>query len=292
MNRDFGKCDSEPAFETDSPARGVGTIFRRNFMIPAPSSITHQHLLSVIASEADDRSSLKVVDIGCGGGAMMRYLRQSLPALLPACLIEVSGFDVSDFAPPGNTNLESDTLTVRTGEPWPYGDKSVDIMISNQVIEHVDDGEFFFSEISRCLKRDGVSVHLFPLKHVLWEDHVAVPLAHRFSRPGFIRAMSKIVSTERGKNFGRGSGKEPAECAADYLNKYTAYRTRRELTKTARSHGLRISFDYTPYFYTSKLRAVTGRAPKLKYSPHPMMENLAFFFLRYVSSITLVLRHS
>jgi methylase of polypeptide subunit release factors len=68
-------------------------------MIPAPSSITHQHLLSVIASEADDRSSLKVVDIGCGGGAMMRYLRQGLPALLPACLIEVSGFDVSDFAP-------------------------------------------------------------------------------------------------------------------------------------------------------------------------------------------------
>jgi SAM-dependent methyltransferase len=258
-------------------------------MIPAATSITHQHLLSTITTEAANRSSVKVVDIGCGGGVMMRYLRKSLPMLLPACAIEVSGFDVSDFAPHDNTNLESDTLTVRTGEPWPYADKSVDVMISNQVIEHVGDASSFFSEISRCLKIDGVSIHLFPLKHVLWEDHVSVPLAHRVPRPGFIRAMSKIT-VGQDKNIFGGSESDFGQRAADYLKKYTSYRTRRELTKAARSYGLRPSFDYTPYFYTSKLRAIAGRTPKLKYSQHPMIENFAFFFLRYVSSITLVLR--
>ncbi len=141
-------------------------------MIPCPTSITHQHLLSAIVTEAGDRPTLSVADVGCGGGELTRYLRSALPQLLTGCNIDVSGFDVSDFAPDDNTNLEFDTPTVRTGDPWPYTDHSVDVMISNQVLEHVSDAQFFFAETSRCLKLDGVAIHLFPLKNVIWEGHL------------------------------------------------------------------------------------------------------------------------
>lgn len=259
-------------------------------MIPAASSITHQHLLAAIVAESDDKRTLSVVDIGCGGGVLLRYLRTSLPQLLPDCEVEVSGFDVSDFAPHGNTNLETGTTTVLQGDPWPYDDHSVDVMISNQVLEHVSDEQFFFAETARCLKSDGVSMHLFPVKNVVWEGHVYVPLAHRITRPGFIRVMNRLFGSEKGKNIPGGREREFGECAADYIRSYTAYRTKRELFDAARSHGLQASFDYTPYFYSSKLRAIANRSPVLKYSKRPRMENFSFYFLRYLSSITLVLR--
>src|SRR5438270_10179655 len=120
--------------------RAVAAMIKSAHMgCPTPSSINHQHLLSVIAAEMRDRSDFKIADVGCGGGALMRYLRAALPEILPGREVQVSGFDVSDFAPHGNTNLGTDTKTVRTGEPWPYPDHSLDVILSNQVLEHVFD---------------------------------------------------------------------------------------------------------------------------------------------------------
>lgn len=221
----------------------------------------------------------------------MRYLQASLPQLLPGRDIEVSGFDVSDFAPDESTNLEGTTRTVTSGEPWPYDDHSIDVILSNQVLEHVSDADFFFRETSRCLKADGVSIHLFPLKNVIWEGHVCVPLAHRITRPGFIRVMDSIFGAEQGKNIPGGHEREFGECAADYIRKYTAYRTRRQIVAAARSCGLAATFDYTPYFYTSKIRSIAKRSPKLQYSKWRALENLSSYPLSYVDSITLVLRH-
>lgn len=257
---------------------------------PVASSVTHQHLLSTVLSEAMDRPELTIVDIGCGSGTLTRFLRNSIAILRPEYAVKVTGFDVSDFAPDDNSNLSSDTAVIRSGEPWPYEDHSVDIMVSNQVLEHVSDEKFFFSEISRCVKKDGISIHLFPLKNVIWEGHVYVPLAHRIPSPGFIRMMSLIFGSEKGKNIPGGHEREFGECAADYIRKYTAYRTMAELKRAATPYGLQVSFDYTPYFYTAKLRASLGRRPKFTYRSSPTFENLSCYALRYVSSITLVTR--
>lgn len=89
------------------------------------SSITHQHLLASVATEMRGRSTFKVVDVGCGGGALINYLRVGLPAILPGVGIDVDGFDVSDFVPDWYTKLTSATKAVRSGDPWPYADHSV-----------------------------------------------------------------------------------------------------------------------------------------------------------------------
>jgi 2-polyprenyl-3-methyl-5-hydroxy-6-metoxy-1,4-benzoquinol methylase len=62
---------------------------------------------------------------------------------------------------------------VRSGDPWPYADKSVDVIISNQVLEHLFDPALFFREVARCLKLDGISIYLGPFKNVIWEDTFA-----------------------------------------------------------------------------------------------------------------------
>jgi SAM-dependent methyltransferase len=259
---------------------------------PAPSSITHQHLLSVIATEMRDRPNLNIADVGCGGGALIRYLRAALPEVLLGCNVRVSGFDVSDFAPHGNTNVGADTKTVRTGDPWPYTDHSLDVIISNQVLEHVFDQPFFFQQIARCLKPNGFSVHLFPLKNVIYEDHVGIPLAHRIPKPGWIRLMSRIgfFNARRAKSLPGSETSDFGQRAADYIKNYTIYVTQAELRKIAQDASLELSFDYTPRFYTAKLRAMAKRTPVFFYPKTPRLDAAAFCFVRYISGITLVLR--
>jgi SAM-dependent methyltransferase len=260
------------------------------------SSMTHQHLLASIATEMRDRPTFKVVDVGSGTGKLMNYLRRALPAILPGAAIEVDGFDVSDFAPHGCSNLASEMKAVRSGDPWPYAQNSLDVIISNQVIEHLFDPAFFFREVARCLKLDGISIHLGPFKNVIWEDHVCIPLAHRIPRPAYIRAMAKLLFRnrrlkQRALEIPGGEEGEFGECAADYLRKYTRYMTHREAKRLGADAGLRASFDYTPRFYLSKLRSIGKRPPVYFYSKTPSIDNLSYWFARYISSITLVLKH-
>jgi SAM-dependent methyltransferase len=260
------------------------------------SSITHQHLLASVATEMRGRSTFKVVDVGCGGGALINYLRVGLPAILPGVGIDVDGFDVSDFVPDWYTKLTSATKAVRSGDPWPYADHSVDVIISNQVLEHLFDPAFFFREVARCLKLDGISIHLGPFKSVIWEDHVGVPLAHRITKPTYIRVMAKMLLKEgtlkrRALDLPGGEEREFGECAADYIRKYTRYMTHREAKRLTADAGLRVSFDYTPRFYVSKLRSMVKRPPIYFYPKSPTFDNMSYWFARYISSITLVLRH-
>jgi SAM-dependent methyltransferase len=260
------------------------------------SSITHQHLLAAIATEMRGRPTFKVVDVGCGAGKLIHYLAVGLPAIFPGAAIEVDGFDVADFAPHGHSNLASETKTVRSSDPWPYPDNSVDVIISNQVIEHVFNPAFFFREVARCLKLDGISIHLGPFKNVIWEDHVCIPLAHRITKPAFIRVMAKVLFKnqrfkQRALEIPGGEEREFGECAADYIRKYTRYMTHREAKRLTADAGLTASFDYTPRFYISKLRSMGKRPPVYFYPKAPTFDSLSYWFARYISSITLVLRH-
>lgn len=260
-------------------------------LIPKSLSITHQHLLAAVATEMRNRTTLRIIDAGCGNGILIKYLQDGLAALLPQCQTTVTGFDISDFAPHGHSNLTEGTQTIKTGEPWPYSDHSVDVILSNQVLEHVFTPDLFFREIARCLKQDGVSIHLFPLKHVIYEDHVCIPLAHRICKPGFIRTMAKIgFFKERALAIPGGKDCEFGECAASYLKSYTRYLTCKQVRRIAASIGLKISFDYTSRFYTAKLRSLRKLDPVYFYPPTRVSDNLAFWAAKYVSSITLVLR--
>src|SRR5258708_6929689 len=258
---------------------------------PAPSSVIYQHLLAVIVTEMSSRSALSIVDVGCGGGALIRHLSSALPSALSGCEVEVSGFDLSDFAPHANSNLRAGTKTVKSGEPWPYGDHSVDVIISTQVLEHVFDQAFFFQEVARCLKPDGVSIHVFPLKSVIYEDHVGIPLAHRITRPGWIRFMARIgfFSPRHAKAIPE-LQTEFGQCAVDYIKKYTKYVNRRQLRLCAKAAGLSLSFAYTPRLYTAKLRSVWKREPAFSYSKTPFFDAASFWVARLISSVTVVLR--
>ncbi len=279
-------------------------------------SITHQHALSIIAAESSRfsaASTIRVLDAGCGNGSMIEYLQTMLPEIRPSYRWEVYGYDVADHGVQENPEFISaavqhlsDTIpgiqwgpriqTISVTDLWPYKDGAFNVIVSNQVLEHVNDPVHFFSELRRCLADDGFSAHIFPVKSQLMETHIKVPFAHRIENHDLMRIWIKfwnLVGFGRFKTYNQPGDtlEQFAEKEADRLTYYCRYIRAHELLRICKDAQLRPSFRYTRSMYAAKIRALLRRTPRLAYSPQRsyFLDWLLFHVLKYAAGITLFL---
>jgi len=282
-------------------------------MLPAPKSITHLHLLSVINSQVQSVPSgsvVRILDAGCGRGDLIAYLHNGLTALRPDLQFEIYGFDISWGTPQTNAAKEKAVKELERVAPgpdwsqrisllspsssWPYADVFFQVIVSNQVLEHVANHEAFLADLKRTLVPGGFSAHLFPLKNYIYEGHIFVPFAHRFGNHDlavpYLRLMHRIGFGHLDAE-GRPSrdGVANPENQADWLMRFTNYRTKKEFIRIGRREGLRVSFRFTQEYYWAKLRSLLKLSPKYVYSRNrsALIDWLLFATLKYISSITL-----
>jgi SAM-dependent methyltransferase len=97
-----------------------------------------------------------VLDVGCGRGAGLQNdpvtYRRELRRLRGRCQC-VIGIDV-DPAAAENPGLDEFHL-LPPAHGWPIENESIDIIVSDFVLEHVDHPHLFFSEVMRVLKPGG-----------------------------------------------------------------------------------------------------------------------------------------
>lgn len=280
-------------------------------------SITHEHLLSVINTEARRLlgiKGLRILDAGCGDGTFLSYLMRTLPLFLPDISIEAYGFDVfghgvqeegflekairSLSVQVPNTDWRERITSIFLQDGWPYEDEYFDFIISNQVIEHVNDHERFFSEVRRTLKDGGCSVHLFPLKNCLFENHLKLPLVHKIRNFDLLRSYISALSRLRLGKFRthhRDYGmplEEYAERHADYMHYFTNYISYGEVLQLAKKCGLRASFKYTRDLYVRRLLSVLSLTSKFEYQIRQpsFLDFLFVLFARYISIVTFFLQ--
>jgi SAM-dependent methyltransferase len=104
-----------------------------------------------------------VLDFGCGEGEAVTAWREAGHRAF--------GCDIVLDHP-------SETLRViETPYRLPFDDATFDLVVSNEVLEHVQDYSVALAEIRRVLKRGGISLHLFPARWPFLEPHTFVPLA-------------------------------------------------------------------------------------------------------------------
>jgi SAM-dependent methyltransferase len=282
--------------------------------LPACKSVTHIHLLAALRAELGrmrEGAVVRVLDAGCGDASLIGYLHGALQVLEPELRVEVFGFDVSDpgvqkpafleravrelRAVDAAVDWDARVRSVSASDPWPFAAGSFDVVISNQVLEHVADHARFFGEHYRVLHPGGVGLHCFPVRECIWEGHLHMPGVHwirghelrtaairRWTRLGF----GKFRAHRRQTGI---SLDEFAARHADFVNLYTNYLSAREMLRVLKACRLRASFRYTTGLLLHKLCSVVGARYRSKYpaASGGVLATCAFWFLKRLSSITL-----
>lgn len=152
-----------------------------------------------IAPETD------ILDFGSGGGKLVRWL---LSEGYSAC-----GVDFYEGKDAFKEMLETGHFKPVQGDPYiiPHEDESFDLVISQNVFEHVLDFDAVVSEIARVTRSGGYGVHLFPPGTALIEGHINVPLAGCIQRYWWIKLWSPFARWMDARGAGESGGAISAE---------------------------------------------------------------------------------
>jgi SAM-dependent methyltransferase len=192
-------------------------------------SINYLFLLNIIDKYGEKNASLTVLDFGCGRGEIVKSARSKN--------INVYGADVfhSGSAIPtrlAKENLMGSVIREIIDDTLQFSDETFDLVVSNQVFEHVRDLDNVLKEILRVLKPDGVLFALFPPKEVIREGHTGIPFLHWFPRNKLRHIYTLIL---RHLGFGSevsspdASPKVWVDKKLNYMDTKTFYRSDKEI---------------------------------------------------------------
>jgi SAM-dependent methyltransferase len=177
----------------------------------------------------DMRAEAKVLDFGCGDGMTVTEWR-------------AAGFDAYGC----DIVLEEPSERLRLIEqPYrlPFEDATFDLIVSNEVFEHVQEMDVAFSEIRRTLKPGGLSVHRFPARWNPIEVHTLVPLASVIPRYRWIALWALLGVRNR---FQKGKPwRDVALLNTEFLKTRTNYPSRRTIRRVAAQYFPRVEFAET-----------------------------------------------
>src|SRR5271168_729741 len=140
-------------------------------------SQTHDFMVALARTYAPPPACL--LDFGCGGGEIVD-------------LASAAGFDaygVDTFEDmweqyeAAARSRGNRILRVSPGEPLPFEDGRFDLVVSNQVFEHISDLAPVGSELARLLRPGGALITIFPTREIFVEPHLKAPFVHWFT-PG------------------------------------------------------------------------------------------------------------
>jgi len=98
---------------------------------------------------------MTVLDVGCGRGAVADRMKENpweQVRVLKGLCRKVIGIDVSAA---GRENPLIDEFRQIESDRWPVETASIDLLVSDAVLEHIADPDVFFSECSRVVKPGG-----------------------------------------------------------------------------------------------------------------------------------------
>jgi SAM-dependent methyltransferase len=250
--------------------------------------VTNRFVLDFALRYARQHSGARILDFGCGAG---RLVQAGLDAGL-----RMGGADVYYGGSRTRAEAEQSGLLgtvireIHDGRIG-YADAAFDLVVNNQVMEHVEDLDAVLAEIHRVLKPGGTLLSIFPSRDVFREAHIGIPFAHRLPRGSRLR----FLYTWALRSLGLGTWKQEAptcrQWALDklaWIDTYTHYRSRHELFASFQryfSNELRES-DYIHF----RLMDRPGREALARIAALPVVAPMARAIFRKLAFLVIVSR--
>lgn len=221
------------------PPRGLrgGQILGRrsgNPTTPTPeraASWKTGRILSVLTTLGVDLpKTAKILDFGCGSGDDLRTLHR-------LGYVNAQGYDVTESSRLGDDRNHI-TLGTALDLRLPYEDNTFDLVISDQVFEHVLDQVRVFSELHRITKPGGHGLHIIPARYAPLEGHIFVPFGGVFQHRWWYKMWASLgVRNQYQKGLS-------ADEAADWDTYFAIESTRYVPTSCYRVLWKKIGFEY------------------------------------------------
>jgi len=191
----------------------------------------------------------RILDYGCGAGAMVS-------ALVAEGYVNSFGFDVDNYLDPG---ADPARFRFSADGSLPYEDSSFDLVLSDQVFEHVRDQELAWRELARVMKPGAVSIHMFPPRWRIIEPHMYVPFGSMIGSEGYFYVWACLgIRNEFQKGM---SARETARKNAEFFRTGINYISSVEFRRHWSRAGLEGSFCEPEYLATSDRRLFRRLAP-------------------------------
>lgn len=220
-----------------------------SFDLPIIAMNTYEFIADSVVRRVAARPS-RVLDYGCGAGEIIEVLRaRGIDAW--GCDVFYEGGDCSSQI---SAQLRPFIRRIE-GTVIPYEDCGFDIVLSNQVFEHVPDMEAALREIARVLKPGGTALNVFPDRGVWREGHCGIPFLHRFPKNTTLRIYYAALLRASGMGYHKRNltAMQWAKDFCQWLDNWTYYRSGLEIherfsrligtTTHAEEEWLRARFD-------------------------------------------------
>ncbi len=126
-----------------------------------------------LSKNFENKEIIKILDWGCGNGELIDYLKDHN---FDCYGVEVNKLKMHEKA------VDKKIFLINIDNKTKFESSFFDIIITNQVIEHMDNKDSFLFEINRILKKGGISYNILPAKYRINEVHLKMPFVHWFPK--------------------------------------------------------------------------------------------------------------
>lgn len=239
-------------------------------------AITHEYILG-LARSLNHQAQPSLLDYGCGIGELVILANDN----------GMDAYGVDAFYGGGDArkkltgkSLLGTRIFGLEDEIIPFPAERFDIVVSNQVFEHIDDFTTPLREIHRVLKPEGLFINMFPAKEVWREGHIGVPFIHWFPRQSKSRLSYATIARSLGFAYHKRvrTGKDWAQNYLNWIDKWTHYKPLSQI-QAAFEEDFRID-----YFGADYMLYRLEHHPRIKFLAPVLRAKILASFLEFLCS--------
>jgi SAM-dependent methyltransferase len=199
----------------------------------------YEYLVSLAQKINANNESFRMLDYGCGAGEVVFAARKNG--------IEAYGADVFYEGATYRDQISTDAMGTVVREInsgiLDFPDNYFDLVVCNQVFEHVEALEPVIAELWRVLKPNGQLTALFPTAETIREGHIGIPFAHWFAKGSRFRYYWTLLFRSLGFGLFKEKKSIPQWTADSlkWIDQFTYYRPCKRIDKALVHAGFNVN---------------------------------------------------